>query len=212
MAMTVRSQEHEARGLPAKQRSLGGQSYLTGGAAKGLRVIQLLPDQHHLSNVMSLITSSLNTQTHSPTVVGVKRLERETVYFLSNQCTHVVPIGYQAEWINGNFVNLPIGHEAQRATGWKSEKICNSGDLCSRQTPNNLEASFKANLGALEWQPYKLYIICEEPSKKKAAWSNESQEISYLEWNPDEEVECWDKVMLMWYIIPIDFNCIFLKD
>jgi hypothetical protein len=38
----------------------GGQSYLTGGAAECLRVIQLLPDQHHLSNFMSLITSSLN--------------------------------------------------------------------------------------------------------------------------------------------------------
>ena len=92
MAMTVRSHEHEARGLPAIQRSLGGQSYLTGGAAAGLRVIQLLPDQHHLSNFMSLITSSLNIQTHSPTVLGVKRLERETVYFLSVQRTHVVPI------------------------------------------------------------------------------------------------------------------------
>jgi hypothetical protein len=61
----------------------------------------------------------------------------------------------------------------------------------------NLEASLKANLRALEWQPYKLYVLREEPNKKKAAWSNESQEISYLEWNPDEEVECWDKVMLM---------------
>jgi hypothetical protein len=60
--------------------------------AAGLRVIQLLPDQHHLSNVMSLITSSLNTQTHSSTVVGVKRLERETVYILFVQRTHVVPI------------------------------------------------------------------------------------------------------------------------
>ena len=161
---------------------------------------------------MSLITSSLNNQIHSPTVVGVKRLERETVYFLSNQRIHVVPIGYQAEWINGNFINLPIEHEAQKATGWKSEKIYKSGDLCSRQATNNLEASFKANLGEPEWQPYKLYIIREEPSKKKAAWSNESQEINYLERNPNEEVECWDKVMLMWYIIPIDFNCIFLKD
>jgi hypothetical protein len=92
MAMTVRSQVHEARGLAAKQRSLGGQSYLTGGAAQGLRVIELLPDQHHLSNVMSLITSSLSTQTHFPTVVGVKRLLGETVYFLSVQRTHVVPI------------------------------------------------------------------------------------------------------------------------
>ena len=190
----------------------GGLSYLTGGSAAGLRVIQLLPDQHHLSNFMSLITSSLNIQTHSPTVLGVKRLERETVYFLSDQRTHVVPIGYQAEWINGNFVNLPIGHEAQKATSLEPEKIFNSVGFYSRQTPNNLEAPLKANLRASEWQPYKLYIICEEPSKKKAAWSNESQEISYLEWNPDEEVECWDKVMLMWYIIPIDFNCIFLKD
>jgi len=42
-----------------------GQSYLTGGAVEGLRVIQLLPSQHHLSNFMSMITSSLNTQTHS---------------------------------------------------------------------------------------------------------------------------------------------------
>jgi hypothetical protein len=111
---------------------------LTGGAAECLRVIQLLPDQHHLSNFMSLITSSLNTQTHSPTVLGVKRLERETVYFLSDQRTHVVPIGYQAEWINGNFVNLPIGHEAQKATSLEPEKFCNSVNFYSRQTPNNL--------------------------------------------------------------------------
>ena len=65
---------------------------MTGGAAEDLWVIQLLPDQHHLSNVMSMITSSFNTLTHSPTVLGVKRLERETVYFLSVQRTHVVPI------------------------------------------------------------------------------------------------------------------------
>jgi hypothetical protein len=145
-------------------------------------------------------------------VLGVKRLERETVYFLSDQRTHVVPIGYQAEWINGNFVNFPIGHEAQKTTCLEPEKFCKSVNFYSHQTPNNLEASLKANLRAPEWQPYKLYIICEEPSKKKAAWSNESQEISYLEWNPDEEVECWDNVILMWYIVPINFNCIFLKD
>jgi hypothetical protein len=111
-------------------------------------VIQLLPDQHHLSNFMSLITSSLNTQTHSPTVVGVKRLERETVYFLSDQRTHVVPIGYQAEWINGSFVNFPIGHELKKAISLEPEKCCNSVDFYSRQTPNNLEASLKANLKA----------------------------------------------------------------
>jgi hypothetical protein len=70
---------------------------LTGGTAEGLRVIELLPDQHHLSNVMSLITSSLNTQTHLATVVGVKRLEGETLYCLSNQRTHIVSINYQVE-------------------------------------------------------------------------------------------------------------------
>jgi hypothetical protein len=121
--MTVVSQEHEARGLPAIQRSLGGQSYLTGVAAEGLRVIQLLPDQHHLSNIMSLITSSLNTQTHSPTVVGVKRLARETVYFLSDQRTHVVPIGYQAEWINGNFVNPLLGMKRKRQLPWSRKSF-----------------------------------------------------------------------------------------
>ncbi len=152
----------------------GVHSYLIGGAAEGLRVIQFLPDQHYLSNFMSLITSSLSTQTHSPTVLGVKRLERETVYFLSDQRTHVVPIGYQAEWINGKFVNLPIGHEAQKATCLEPEKFCKSVDHHFCQTPNNLEASLKANLRAPEWQPYKLYIISEEPSKKKAAWSNEN--------------------------------------
>jgi hypothetical protein len=108
---------------------------LTGGAAAGLRVIELLPDQHHLSNVMSLIASSLNTQTHSPTVEAVKRLERETVYFLSDQRTHVVPI--------------------------------------------------------------KVIYYMRRNQQEKAAWSNESQEIGYLEWNPDEEAECWDKIMLV---------------
>jgi len=103
----------------------GVHSYLIGGAAEGLRVIQLLPDQHHLSNFMSLITSSLSTQTHSPAVLGVKRLERETVYFLSDQRTHVVPIGYQAEWINGKFVNLPLVMKRKRQLAWNRKSFVN---------------------------------------------------------------------------------------
>ena len=85
------------QGVTCQTKVFGGQSCLTGGPAEGLRVIELLPDQHHLSNVMSLNTSSLITQTHSATVVVVKRLEGETLYCLSNQRTHIVSINYQVE-------------------------------------------------------------------------------------------------------------------
>jgi hypothetical protein len=43
-----------------------------------------------------------------PSVVGVKRRENGTEYFLSDKTIHIVPIGFQAECVNGKYENFPV--------------------------------------------------------------------------------------------------------
>ena len=161
---------------------------------------------------MSLITSSMHNRNHCPTVVGVKRLERETVYFLSNRCTHVVPVGYQAECINGEFVNFPIRPEGRTANGRPLEGGYSMVDHYPHQPQNiqEIHASVKNKL--LEWEPYKLYTISTLVDKKKAAWRDKNHNIHYVEWSTSKEKPYWDNVLLTWYVIPINFSCIFLRN
>jgi hypothetical protein len=158
---------------------------------------------------MSLITSSMHNRNHCPTVVGVKRLERETVYFLSNRCTHVVPVGYQAECINGDFVNFPIRPEGRTANGRPIEGGYSMVNYCPNQQQNNKDMLSDINAKELWWEPYKLYTISTTADREKAAWRDENLNIHYLEWNPGKEEAYWDKVLLTWYVVPIDFRCIF---
>jgi hypothetical protein len=68
------------------------------------------------------IAMSFIAKAECPNVVGVKRRENETVYFLSDNSIHVVPVGFQAECVNGKYLNFPVPPEFPRSLTDKPEK------------------------------------------------------------------------------------------
>ena len=115
--MTVRSQEHEARGLPAKQRSLGGSYTWPVEQRAGLRVFQLHSDQpgalvallglwtadKFLTEAARLIFPILSINTHACTCITTFR--RSTTWKTSRRW----PKLWFWNWLRVGYVNFGQG-------------------------------------------------------------------------------------------------------
>jgi hypothetical protein len=59
-----------------------------------------------------------------------------------------------------------------------------------------------ARLDNVNWEPYQLYVVNEEPGKKKGEWLDSERIKHYLEWDPSIEFEYYDEARKIWYALP----------